>query len=103
MGKMEKIFEPFIRGAIGEFLDKAIKEDKLKIYFLLARGLKPEIRSEEDAILGFIIGECFGRLMASMITIMRRELSDKELEIYFNEIKIRIPKIRSKIRDFANL
>jgi len=95
--------EPLVRGIVERFIDSQLSEETLRNRIHLMRSLKPNIRSEEDAVFGLMLGEVFGRLLHYYRYFLEREATDEEIEDYFKIISRRAIEIKSKIREIANL
>ena len=96
--------EPTVRGLVERFIDTALEEKTLQDHINFIRSLRPAVSSVEDAVLGFILGDTFGRLNHYYKYVKKiKVINDDIINDYSNIVTRRIQEIKSKINELANL
>jgi len=89
--------EASIRGVIEKSIDFLLSDENLVRLHQSFEGLKPHIKSKEDALFGFI----YGTIIATVSDIYHMALHRRPTSEEFNEavrlIEARLPLIKSKI------
>lgn len=96
--------EAIVRGYLERYIDDELNEERLFNRITLMTSLIPVVSSIEDAVLGFILGDAFGRLVHHYRYVKNINIvSDEIVEDYVNIVTRRAQEIKSRINEIANL
>ena len=94
--------DPELRGLLEMTIDNFLTEKSLESSIGIMRHFKPFIKSEEEAIFGYMIGILQSLNLTNIVTKYNRLPNKNEINTFGNIIESKAPYIKSKIREAVN-
>ncbi|MBA7643335.1 hypothetical protein ES703_51059 [subsurface metagenome] len=92
-----------IRGMSENLIDTLTSDEGLTTEFLIIGEFKPIVKSEQDAVFGYILGLALSNFATNYKLIYHRSPTRSETATFRNMLLERANIIMSKIQKFSNL
>lgn len=91
-----------LKGILETLIDDLTAEEGLTTAFVLIRSFKPLVRSEQDAVFGYIFAVALSFFAEYYYTKYKRKANTSEIETFQKMLEERSYIIMSKIQKFSN-
>ena len=81
--------EPELRGIANKIIDEYLSADQVRYYIEVIQQFKPIIKSDKDAIFGWLMGMLEARFLSIFFSSKRRTPSKEELNELHHILKSR--------------
>ena len=85
--------EPELRGIANKIIDEYLSADQVRYYIEVIQQFKPIIKSDKDAIFGWLMGMLEARFLSIFFSIKRRTPRKEELNEFHQILKSQIYEI----------